>query len=84
MGSFSQGLLFVSCLSKCIQEIFITYSDRHLVGDGELWRSHNLQGMTVFTVPKILCKIVGVCTYPVFSFLLFVPCSASKCIGCMN
>lgn len=58
MGSFSQGLLFVSCLSKCKQEIFITYSDRHLVGDGELWRSHNLQGMTVFTVPKILCKIV--------------------------
>lgn len=56
MGSFSRGLLFVSYLSNPIQEIFKTHSDRHLVGDGELWRSHNLQGKTMFTVQKIYAK----------------------------
>lgn len=55
MGSFSRGLLFVSYLSNRIREIFQTYSDRHLVGAGELWRSRNFQGKTMFTVPKILC-----------------------------
>lgn len=55
MRSSSWGLLFVSYLSNHIWEIFKTYSDRHLVGDGELWRSHNIQGETMFTMPKILC-----------------------------
>lgn len=40
-GSLSRGLLFASCLSNCIRE---TYLDGRLVGDGELWRSSDLQG----------------------------------------
>ncbi len=59
MGSFSQRLLFVSYLSNHIEEIFKTYSHRHVVGDGELWRSHNLQGENnAHCVPKILFQLV--------------------------
>lgn len=50
-------------------EIFQTYSDRYIVGEGELWRSHNLQGEIMFTVQKILCKAVHYLQY-VFVFTI--------------